>query len=448
MSSNGPRSHPINRNPESAVSDHLRLVILGEVDRILRTCQRSADPADKSSPIQAAESSGRLREPHVDVSPTPHRPQPNLEQAWLRNNSLPPFPASDQRLWLLGVLICLWPFALTLAYYHSVDRWWVAESSLVGRLSKDDFLWFQTLFLFGNCVLAGIGAEVFLGEVIIAPDMTAQRVRVQLWKYAQVIFPLMISISVYSRSVFGCIFVVFGSFKFGYPEISNHIWYGFYDRSNRDTIGRVFEFMNGVYLLSHHLASVMVVCGLITGQWGLSRYLLAGVFPPLVQHWVIVFKYYNRNLYILGVSLVELWFQIEYFGSFHHLENSKLQLSVSFFMAAHWGLFFVGGLDLLREIASKRRSFPNTANDSADSNNMNNVGHKRLHRHPTQLDYAADEIAVDGSQTIRRMSSKFAVTAVRSEPLDVPLRDGRSMSLESSMTLKGLQPTHAMAMLM
>jgi hypothetical protein len=244
-------------------------------------------------------------------------------------------------------------------------------------------------------MLVGLGCEIFIGTAMVKYMNTSPLIRL-LWNFAQLLFPLMLSIAVVSRSPFGLPFAVFGLFKFGFPEVTGHILAGLLD-DTLDDVSRVCEFMNGIFMLSHHASSIMVICGLVTGLWPLNQLLVGGIFPVIVQHWFALLKYYGRWPYIAAMLIVEVWFEIEFFGGFSSLHDPNLEWTLLFMMAAHWGMFFVGAIELLIEICEWK------------SWKLSSVDGNKLREKPEQ---PTEEVAkIRRSSTLRKWHRAFTIAS-------------------------------------
>ena len=152
--------------------------------------------------------------------------------------------------------------------------------------------------LWGSVMLMAWGNEV-LAAITLAErdDSDGQQKSMWLsqghWKFAGMSFSLMLSIAVFSRSVFGLPFLVAGLWKFCCPDaasslVAAHLKHG--PNGPVSTGWAVAKFMDGIGQVFHHSATAWFVCVLITGTFSpeLDPVGLNAISIPLIfQHWMV-----------------------------------------------------------------------------------------------------------------------------------------------------------------
>ena len=91
----------------------------------------------------------------------------------------------------------------------------IAVLSIFNYVSTDQWLSIVTISTYGSVLVWGWGSEVVCLQYLMNFVGMPGRVYVGLWVYAQLAFPLFLSIAVFSRSYFGLPFLVLGLWKFG-----------------------------------------------------------------------------------------------------------------------------------------------------------------------------------------------------------------------------------------
>jgi hypothetical protein len=173
-------------------------------------------------------------------------------------------------------------------------------------------------------------------------SQSAKDTYVTWWHIAQLMFPLMLVVAIMSRSVFGLPrvpFMVFGLYKFGFPEIVSYLAEAkakhtqfCYDKNKSQegpvplTVRQVVvwhlhllhprvlgPFMDGLGLHLHHMAASYVICSMATHLFPLKRQLVAPCIVCVIQHWFVLLKYlyHSSTCYILVELGLELWFEWE-----------------------------------------------------------------------------------------------------------------------------------------
>ena len=99
--------------------------------------------------------------------------------------------------------------------------------------------------------------------------------------------------------------------KCGFPETFTYL-IGAYEAGLFPlTASKLSRFLNGIGLILHHSSTSLVVCGVATHLWPLSRPLLAPCMLPVVQHWFALLKYEAFYLYTFIELALEVVFYVE-----------------------------------------------------------------------------------------------------------------------------------------
>jgi hypothetical protein len=259
------------------------------------------------------------------------------------------------------------------AYYLLVDKLPadLRNFSPTSLLDGRGFLKYITAVAWITCVALGLQLEVVFGGYFASmlkkeldagqsmkASQSAKDTYVTWWHIAQLMFPLMLLVAIMSRSVFGLPFMVFGLYKFGFPEIVSYLAEAkakhtqfCYDKNKSQegpvplTVRQVMvwhlhllhprvlgPFMDGLGLHLHHMAASYVICSMATHLFPLKRQLVAPCIVCVIQHWFVLLKYHSSTCYILVELGLELWFEWEVLGNLeYYTEKEGL---------ARWGVWW------------------------------------------------------------------------------------------------------------
>lgn len=246
------------------------------------------------------------------------------------------------------LLLMLLPFSAMSLLTH-VDE--AEDVSLINRMTNDEFLSFQTVFLSLTCTIVGLGSEVVFG-INAMRYIAVTEVADAVWRYAQLLFPLFLTVAIYSRSVFGLPFLVLGLWKFGFPEVTGSAFGALFVEEEDSLLRKIIYFLNAVFTLTHHLSATYVVCGFISGQWIFERHVIAVLMPLVVQHWLPMLKYHHRGAYIGLSVLTEIWWEMEAISNMPFVQE-ELQYAGLIMLCAHWGYMLGGFLGVVDDIWQK-----------------------------------------------------------------------------------------------
>ena len=99
----------------------------------------------------------------------------------------------------------------------------------------------------------------------------------------QLLFGLCLTVSFFSRSVFGLPFLVLGLWKGGFPETTGLLMFAYHERHLK-AAESTRHLLDGLGTMLHHSATSLIVCSLATQLFPLSRQMIAACILPVVQH--------------------------------------------------------------------------------------------------------------------------------------------------------------------
>ena len=162
--------------------------------------------------------------------------------------------------------------------------------------------WLAVLF-------AGLGSEMVLGETVIQ-FLKNKEYGFIWWHFAQLIFSLLLIISISSHDGIGLLFLPLGLWKFGFPETCSYL-IGFLESPQKLAAKPIVNLINGVGTLLHHSATSMAITGIILHTWPRDRAIIAGCLVPVIQHLFVLTKYHSGIIFNILMLGLEVWFQIE-----------------------------------------------------------------------------------------------------------------------------------------
>lgn len=220
------------------------------------------------------------------------------------------------------------------------------EVGILEQVKDDNFASVVTVFFTATCTIVGIGLEALVGLQIVR-SMSVTREFVFAWRFAQLLFPLFVTIAVFCQSPFGLLVLSLGLWKLGFPEVVGSMLAAVL-LVDLPLLNRTIYFLNSGFLLLHHICASYIICGIISGEFELSREIISVVIPLIMQHWICLIKYQSLHLYTFLEVILEICFEIEVFRNAHTVTAGPRNASF-IMLAAHWGLFLAGGLSLLKD---------------------------------------------------------------------------------------------------
>jgi hypothetical protein len=234
------------------------------------------------------------------------------------------------------------------------SKWTMTDSGPFERLTEADYQIFVTLLVTITAVLMGLGLELQLGNFWLnrlGDDLGAY------WKLSEFMFPLMCTTAILGQSIFTLPFLVFGLWKFGFPETSMYIAqvaasYRMGKGKWSEIISALSDYLNALGLLLHHSASAYVVSALAIRAWPLTRQLSSVLLPLVIQHWFCLLKYQSEDAYSVVEIILEIIWEWEWFANFQHFCDAntydKFAPAIALQMIlAHWFYLIAAALMMI-----------------------------------------------------------------------------------------------------
>jgi hypothetical protein len=205
-------------------------------------------------------------------------------------------------------------------------------------VNLEDAVWISVLIL-------GFGSEYVMGKIVTKYFSTADVIL--FWRGAQFAFPLCITIALVSHSFWGLLVLVFGLWKCGSPETL--VFFSLACNRHKRGVVRLQYACECLGTLLHHSASTLLIVSVTTGREFLDRNLLSVTMPLVVQHWFVLLKYVDMNLYYtleLCVEAVWEWVMLHNLTQYPCVSwNGRL---VGWAMlSAHWLYLFAAAVKVL-----------------------------------------------------------------------------------------------------
>jgi hypothetical protein len=227
--------------------------------------------------------------------------------------------------------------------------------SITSILSPVMLQWIRAITLWVSVMVVGWGSEgvvalsiqqkikqtkLIRNSAIEIKNATQEKHR---WMMVQLVFPLCLSISLYSSSLFGLPFLVVGLWKFGTPEAYNLFYTSL--QTSRSWLEATANFLGGIGTVFHHSFTSWFICSRLCNLMAphhIGSY-LAITTPLVVQHWCSCVVYYNFTLYVVIELVIEVWWEIEMFSNMHTQVLLHQKITFMGMMVAHW-LYWLSGL--------------------------------------------------------------------------------------------------------
>lgn len=125
--------------------------------------------------------------------------------------------------------------------------------------------------------------------------------------------------------------------------------------------------LEAIGTLLHHSAASLVICMLVTGTLSSHRSIIDPILILCMQHWFVLLKHFNENLYVFIEWILEIWFQWSVFSNFelYSLNHWTAEVAALGMLIAHWLWIIAGGIDILKEFPrqkNRRGSTPTVMN--------------------------------------------------------------------------------------
>ncbi|KAG7343646.1 cytochrome P450 [Nitzschia inconspicua] len=209
-------------------------------------------------------------------------------------------------------------------------------TEIQSRLDDVEFYVYVGFILWITTLIAGVGMEALVWIYFIR---VWSEERERYWRFAQFFFPLFamtsLGLALY-RNYFSLPVMVFGLWKFGFPETLMYIYLGIFGRQG--SVGRTSDFLNGIGTAVHHGSASFIIAMLTVGVIPPSRYLISPILILIMQHWVALIAYSSRALYSAIELVLDYFFQWSVLSNFQQLFHLHwtAALGGSCMLFAHW----------------------------------------------------------------------------------------------------------------
>jgi len=242
--------------------------------------------------------------------------------------------------------------------------WSGTESGLSYHLTEQRFIEMQCLLAWGTCLFSGLGSEFVVGYELMVTVKNITPAFEHGWFVAQFLFPIMIHTAILlarEHNAWALVFGCMGMWKFGFPETLTYFLHAW---SPKDHIHRVSSLLNALGTLTHHSASMLFICIFTTGAAPMTRPLIAGATPLVVQHLAVSLKYFSMPMYAFMELLIEIYWEWEVMSglellyhphqvplsadNFNPLISGLVVRCVSAMVLAHWFYWAAAIIDSIR----------------------------------------------------------------------------------------------------
>jgi len=200
------------------------------------------------------------------------------------------------------------------------------------RLSADDMHVFKNLVFVGICISTGLLAEMFIGTRIL---QWMNQNQLWTWFYAQLAFAFLVMVGFGTKDLSGLPFGVIGLYKFGFPETIGY-FHSFKDRFKQGDWQCLISLCNGLGTLLHHSCALYAMISVSLGYCPRTSSTLVCILPIILQHSIVVFKFFHANLYLFMALSLEAWWEWEMFINIPYLKPHSIRFMARGMLVAHW----------------------------------------------------------------------------------------------------------------
>jgi hypothetical protein len=254
--------------------------------------------------------------------------------------------------------------------YKLQSIWKITNSNPIANLDDSQFNVYIGFVLWMTVVLAGIGMELLVWTTFLKDGWSCDT-EVK-WKFAEFAFP-MVGATAFGLALhhdyMALIFLVVGTFKFGFPEILTYMNAALYLTDPQKKEGRylwISAFLNSVGLITHHSACAFFVGMMLNFVITPDRYIIGPVLLLLMQHWFALLKYVSFPVYVGMQLFLEFWFEWTLLSGYQFIIANHWTAALAFgtMLVAHWMIFLAGALELA--LGKKYVDEDETANTELD----------------------------------------------------------------------------------
>ncbi|CAE8604355.1 unnamed protein product [Polarella glacialis] len=235
--------------------------------------------------------------------------------------------------------------------YDQVLPYGASEHSPTSEMPSEWFLFYCTMVMWVMVLFTGFGSEFVVG-VPLSKHLSEGSSEI-FWTTTELLFPICLTVALFSQSVFGLPFLCVGLWKCGYPETRGYFLSAM-DWLSLDRARAVSLYLAGLGLALHHASTSLTICATCRGLFPLSRPLVSACVVPVLQHSAYLVKYNSKVAHRVVVVLLEVVFEWEVLGNLASFE-SEYGLWFSRFgrgcaltmLVAHWLYVLSAALDIV-----------------------------------------------------------------------------------------------------
>lgn len=225
----------------------------------------------------------------------------------------------------------------------------MTDTAPTSKLNVYQFQLFMAFVMYGTVMLAGLGAEYLVWRMFLTSEWNAEIEH--KWKVAQFVFPILVgtAMGLATQGNFLCLpFLAASMWKLGFPETILLIWSAMYEKDH-SFVERMVDLIRGVGTVAHHSSATIYTTAILFHVLPSTPDVLVVMPPAIMQHWFVLLKYGNKNMYIIIVTILEVWFEWTMFSTLEHVHKLHwiggiLVLSM---LVAHWCYFGAGLISLI-----------------------------------------------------------------------------------------------------
>ena len=116
---------------------------------------------------------------------------------------------------------------------------------------------------------------------------------------------------------------------------------------------------------------------LVTGTLSSHRSIFDPILVLCIQHWFVLLKHLDQNLYVFIEFVLEIWFQWSVFSNFelYSLNHWTAEVAAFGMVIAHWLWIFAGGIGILKESPQQEDTLSHHNRRGSISQQMENTLH-------------------------------------------------------------------------
>lgn len=286
--------------------------------------------------------------------------------------------------------------------------WGLTDTVPHSEMDDEQFQVYVGYILWVTCLIGGIGSELLVFLLCFQNDGWSES-KDALWKFAQFFFPLLAATTLgmaLSHNYLCLPFLVGGLWKFGFPETILFMYMALVGERHR--IDRMGDFLNATGTITHHSASALLIVMLLVGVVPPSRYVVGPILILLMQHWFVLFRYVNNNVYIVLELILEFWFEWIVISDYQYIAalHWTASLSAATMLVAHWEYLLAAALDVLKcEVQSSGEELKDDSitpiivdeeDDDIENSSELRIKFASVRNYITEIESDTEKTSVDG----------------------------------------------------